>query len=172
MITRFITEVNTRFNPFSARARSARLFLSFLPPTARSSGMTITTQLLPRTSADPSTLHIKFSRCSFFSALPALPACLLACCPAPAPDTNHQTPGWTFLSVSVYVAYLFFFVLWEGGGGGGVAWARLKEKGGDTVGWRDIHSLLWTFLCPSRGQQEHGLGYTEKPSRHTRAQLD
>ncbi|KAH6853816.1 39S ribosomal protein L53/MRP-L53-domain-containing protein [Chaetomium sp. MPI-CAGE-AT-0009] len=60
MITRFITEVNTRFNPFSARARSARLFLSFLPPTARSSGMSITTQLLPRTSTAPSTLHIKF----------------------------------------------------------------------------------------------------------------
>jgi hypothetical protein len=61
MITRFITDVTTRFNPFSARAKSARLFLSFLPPTARSSGMSITTQLLPRTSTEPSSLHIKFS---------------------------------------------------------------------------------------------------------------
>ncbi len=61
MITRFITEVKTSFNPFSARAKSARLFLSFLPPTARSSGMAITTQLLPRTSTAPSTLQIKFS---------------------------------------------------------------------------------------------------------------
>ncbi|KAL2172085.1 hypothetical protein VTG60DRAFT_455 [Thermothelomyces hinnuleus] len=60
MITRFITDVTTRFNPFSPRSRSARLFLSFLPPTARSSGMNITTQLLPRTSKEPSTLYIKF----------------------------------------------------------------------------------------------------------------
>ncbi|KAL2256070.1 hypothetical protein VTK26DRAFT_2234 [Humicola hyalothermophila] len=60
MITRFITDVTTRFNPFSPRAKSARLFLSFLPPTARASGMNITTQLLPRTSTEPSTLYIKF----------------------------------------------------------------------------------------------------------------
>ncbi|KAK3337278.1 39S ribosomal protein L53/MRP-L53-domain-containing protein [Cercophora scortea] len=60
MITRFITEVSTRFNPFSARSKSARLFLSFLPPTARSSGMTITTKLLARTSTEPSSLTVKF----------------------------------------------------------------------------------------------------------------
>ncbi|KAK4105542.1 hypothetical protein N658DRAFT_512968 [Parathielavia hyrcaniae] len=60
MITRFITEVATRFNPFSARAKSARLFLTCLPPSARSSGMNITTQLLPRSSTEPSSLHIKF----------------------------------------------------------------------------------------------------------------
>ncbi|KAK3943631.1 39S ribosomal protein L53/MRP-L53-domain-containing protein [Diplogelasinospora grovesii] len=60
MITRFITEVTTRFNPFSARAKSARLFLSFLPPDARANGMSITTQLLPRTSTEPSSLHVKF----------------------------------------------------------------------------------------------------------------
>lgn len=63
MITRFITDVTTRFNPFSPRARSARLFLSFLPPNARASGMNIKTQLLPRTSTEPSTLHVKFSQC-------------------------------------------------------------------------------------------------------------
>ncbi|KAK4136352.1 hypothetical protein BT67DRAFT_447768 [Trichocladium antarcticum] len=60
MITRFITDVTTRFNPFSARARSARLFLSFLPPGARASGMNISAQLLPRASTEPSSLHIKF----------------------------------------------------------------------------------------------------------------
>lgn len=75
MITRFITEVNTRFNPFSARAKSARLFLSFLPPTARSSGMSISAQLLPRTSAEPSTLEIKFSMCR-----PLPPTHHLFCC--------------------------------------------------------------------------------------------
>ncbi|KAK0659213.1 39S ribosomal protein L53/MRP-L53-domain-containing protein [Cercophora samala] len=60
MITRFITEVQTAFNPFSPRAKSARLFLSFLPPNARSSGMSITTRLLPRASDAPSKLYVKF----------------------------------------------------------------------------------------------------------------
>jgi large subunit ribosomal protein L53 len=62
MITRFITEVTTRFNPFSARAKSARLFLSFLPANARAQGMNVTTQLLPRSSTEPSSLYIKFSQ--------------------------------------------------------------------------------------------------------------
>lgn len=61
MISRFITDVTTRFNPFSPRAKAARLFLTFLPPNARSSGMNIQTTLLPRTSTEPSTLSIKFS---------------------------------------------------------------------------------------------------------------
>ena len=61
MITRFITHVTTRFNPFSPRAKAARLFLTRLPPGARSDGMAITTELLPRTSATPSSLYIKFS---------------------------------------------------------------------------------------------------------------
>ncbi|KAK1752475.1 39S ribosomal protein L53/MRP-L53-domain-containing protein [Echria macrotheca] len=60
MITRFITDVTTRFNPFSPRAKAARLFLTRLPPGARASGMNIATQLLPRTSTEPSSLHIKF----------------------------------------------------------------------------------------------------------------
>lgn len=63
MITRFITDVTTRFNPFSPRAKSARLFLSFLPPEARAAGMNITTQLLPRSSTEPSMLHVRFSQC-------------------------------------------------------------------------------------------------------------
>ncbi|KAI1075075.1 putative ribosomal protein YmL44, mitochondrial [Whalleya microplaca] len=60
MITRFITEVNTKFNPFSTRSRATRLFLSLLPPNARQTGMQIKTTLLPRTATGASTLHVKF----------------------------------------------------------------------------------------------------------------
>ncbi|GAW12262.1 hypothetical protein ANO14919_016250 [Xylariales sp. No.14919] len=59
MITRFITEVNTRFNPFSVRSRATRLFLSYLPPNARTQ-MQINTTLIPRTSTEPNILRIKF----------------------------------------------------------------------------------------------------------------
>jgi large subunit ribosomal protein L53 len=61
MITRFITEVNTKFNPFSMRSRATRLFLSYLPPHARSEGMQINTTLLPRTSTEANSLIVKFS---------------------------------------------------------------------------------------------------------------
>lgn len=61
MITRFITEVKTKFNPFSASARSTRLFLSSLPANSRNQGMKIDTKLLPRTSVDPAVLQVKFS---------------------------------------------------------------------------------------------------------------
>jgi len=61
MLTRYITEVTTRFNPFSAGAKSARLFLAGLPPRARQSGVVVTTQLLARTSKEPSSLRVKFS---------------------------------------------------------------------------------------------------------------
>lgn len=61
MITRFITEVKTAFNPFSPKAKTARLFLSFLPPDARANGMVINTQLLARSSTAPSSLSVKFS---------------------------------------------------------------------------------------------------------------
>ncbi|CCC06012.1 hypothetical protein SMACR_00228 [Sordaria macrospora] len=60
MLTRFITDVSTRFNPFSPKAKAARLFLSFLPPNARSDGMNITTQLLPRNSTESPLLYVKF----------------------------------------------------------------------------------------------------------------
>ncbi|KAK1986397.1 39S ribosomal protein L53/MRP-L53 [Colletotrichum cereale] len=60
MITKFMTEITTKFNPFSPTAKSARLFLSFIPPTARSSGMAIKTVLLPRTSTEPPSLFVKF----------------------------------------------------------------------------------------------------------------
>ncbi|KAG9242128.1 mitochondrial ribosomal protein L44 [Calycina marina] len=59
MITKFLTEVSTVFNPFSPKAKPARLFLSFLPPNARQT-MKVTTILLPRASKDPSLLELKF----------------------------------------------------------------------------------------------------------------
>lgn len=61
MISRFLTEVNTKFNPFSKQAKAARLFLTFLPPNARAQGVTIQTTLLPRHSTEPSMLRLKFS---------------------------------------------------------------------------------------------------------------
>ncbi|KAM3529525.1 hypothetical protein NHJ13051_001852 [Beauveria bassiana] len=60
MITKYMTEITARFNPFSACAKPARLFLTLLPPNARSSGTTINTTLLPRTSTEPSSVAVKF----------------------------------------------------------------------------------------------------------------
>lgn len=64
MITRFITEVNTKFNPFSIRSRATRLLLNNLPPYVRQNGMLVNTTLLPRNSTEPATLHVKFSASS------------------------------------------------------------------------------------------------------------
>ena len=61
MITRFLTSVTTKFNPFSPSAKTARIFLSLLPPNARQMGMKINTTLLPRNSKEPSVLLLKFS---------------------------------------------------------------------------------------------------------------
>lgn len=61
MMTKFMTEITAKFNPFSACAKPARLFLTFLPPNARANGTVINTTLLPRTSAEPSSLYVKFS---------------------------------------------------------------------------------------------------------------
>lgn len=60
MITKFMSEVTTRFNPFSPNARSARLFLSLLPPDARKT-IVVNTTLLPQKSKEPSSLRVKFS---------------------------------------------------------------------------------------------------------------
>ncbi|KAJ2905338.1 mitochondrial ribosomal protein L44 (39S ribosomal protein L53/MRP-L5) [Zalerion maritima] len=60
MITKYMTEIAVKFNPFSPRARSARLFLSYLPPTVRADGTAISTTLLPRTSTEPASLLVKF----------------------------------------------------------------------------------------------------------------
>lgn len=60
MITKYFTEVATVFNPFSPRAKTARLFLSFLPGNARTN-MKISSSILPRESQDPSYVQVKFS---------------------------------------------------------------------------------------------------------------
>ena len=60
MITKFITDVSTKFNPFSKRAKTCRIFLAQLPPNARQT-MKINTKLLPRSSKEASTLSLKFS---------------------------------------------------------------------------------------------------------------
>ncbi|KFH42985.1 54S ribosomal protein-like protein [Hapsidospora chrysogenum ATCC 11550] len=60
MITKFMTEVTAKFNPFSACAKPARLFLTRLPPNARATGMKITSSVLPRTAKEPSSLYVKF----------------------------------------------------------------------------------------------------------------
>ena len=64
MITKFITDVSTKFNPFSPRAKTCRVFLSHLPPNARQT-MKIDTKLLPRDSKEGSFLNLKFSMFNF-----------------------------------------------------------------------------------------------------------
>jgi hypothetical protein len=61
MITKFMTEVTAKFNPFSTCAKPARLFLTFLPPNVRANGTVVNTALLPRDSAESSSLRVKFS---------------------------------------------------------------------------------------------------------------
>jgi large subunit ribosomal protein L53 len=63
MITRFLTDVRVTFNPFSLRSKPARLFLSLIPPNARSDGMKIESKMLPRNSQEPASLAVKFSMC-------------------------------------------------------------------------------------------------------------
>ncbi|KAF2088312.1 mitochondrial ribosomal protein L44 [Saccharata proteae CBS 121410] len=59
MITRFLTNVSTRFNPFAPRHRAARTFLALLPPNARQE-MKIDAKMLPRHSTEAATLELKF----------------------------------------------------------------------------------------------------------------
>ncbi|MBE7182132.1 MAG: hypothetical protein INR71_13175 [Terriglobus roseus] len=59
MITRFLTSVTAKFNPFSPGARTARTFLAMLPPTARAD-MAVDVKLLPRASPDPPSLVLGF----------------------------------------------------------------------------------------------------------------
>ncbi|KKP06278.1 hypothetical protein THAR02_01616 [Trichoderma harzianum] len=60
MITKFMTEVTAKFNPFSTCAKPARLFLTFLPPDVRMNGTAVHTSLLPRNSPESSSLKVKF----------------------------------------------------------------------------------------------------------------
>ncbi|RDA91771.1 hypothetical protein CP533_4762 [Ophiocordyceps camponoti-saundersi (nom. inval.)] len=60
MITKFLTEVTTRFNPLSKCSKPARLFLTYLPPDIRTKGTSVTTKLIPRDSTEPSSVMVKF----------------------------------------------------------------------------------------------------------------
>ena len=62
MITKHITEVTTRFNPFTRSSKTCRVFLAHLPANARST-MKINTTVLGRESQEPSLLKLKFSTC-------------------------------------------------------------------------------------------------------------
>lgn len=59
MITKHITEVTTRFNPFTKTSKTCRVFLAHLPANARTT-MKINTKVLQRDSQEPSFLKLKF----------------------------------------------------------------------------------------------------------------
>jgi len=59
MITRYLTEVVTRFNPFLPSARAARIFLTNIPAEARLQ-MRVSSTVLPKTSVETPVLEIKF----------------------------------------------------------------------------------------------------------------
>ncbi|RCI14581.1 hypothetical protein L249_6813 [Ophiocordyceps polyrhachis-furcata BCC 54312] len=60
MMTKFLTEITTKFNPLSTCSKPARLFLTYLPPDIRSKGTSVCTKLLPRDSKEPSSVMVKF----------------------------------------------------------------------------------------------------------------
>ncbi|CAF9926481.1 39S ribosomal protein L44, mitochondrial [Imshaugia aleurites] len=60
MITKHITEVTTRFNPFTKPSKTCRVFLAHLPANARTT-MKINTTVLNRDSQEPSFLALKFN---------------------------------------------------------------------------------------------------------------
>jgi large subunit ribosomal protein L53 len=60
MITKYITEVTTRFNPFKKPSKTCRVFLAHLPADARTK-MKINTTVLGRDSQEPSVLKLTFS---------------------------------------------------------------------------------------------------------------
>ena len=59
MITKFITEVHARFDPFARPARTCRILLAHFGPGVWPQ-IKFKTELLPRASAEPSALRIKF----------------------------------------------------------------------------------------------------------------
>ena len=64
MITKHLSEVTTKFNPFNKHAKTCRIFLATLPANARQT-MKINSKVLPRDANVKSELKIKFSRCHF-----------------------------------------------------------------------------------------------------------
>lgn len=79
-----MTEIQTRFNPFSPTARSARLFLSRIPPNARANGLVINTDLLPKSSKESPSLYVKFST---FRSLAGFTFTFTSTCKPPARGT-------------------------------------------------------------------------------------
>ncbi|KAL6715898.1 39S ribosomal protein L44, mitochondrial [Lecanora helva] len=59
MITKHLTEVITKFNPFTKTSKTCRVFLANLPANARTT-MKVNTTVLPRESQEPSSLWLKF----------------------------------------------------------------------------------------------------------------
>lgn len=59
MKTTHLTSLTASFNPFARHAKTPRLFLSLLPPSARAT-VKVTVKQLPRSNTDPSTLEIGF----------------------------------------------------------------------------------------------------------------
>ena len=59
MITRFITNVTLKFNPFSARAKTCRTILAQFGPSAFRT-VKFNNTVLPRSSTEPSSLHLRF----------------------------------------------------------------------------------------------------------------
>lgn len=64
MITKFITNVSTKFNPFMKPGRTCRSFLAHLPANARQT-MKVETVIFPRISRESSYLSLKFSMCLY-----------------------------------------------------------------------------------------------------------
>ncbi|KKA26409.1 hypothetical protein TD95_001381 [Thielaviopsis punctulata] len=60
MITKFMTEITTRINPFCTSSRATRLFLSQIPPNARMEGLVVNNTTLPRGSTEKPMLRVKF----------------------------------------------------------------------------------------------------------------
>jgi large subunit ribosomal protein L53 len=61
MMTKYLTEITARINPFNKRARSARVLLSLVGGEARARGLLIRNVVLPRASQEPPVLELKFS---------------------------------------------------------------------------------------------------------------
>jgi large subunit ribosomal protein L53 len=61
MMTKYLTEITARINPFSKRARSARVLLSLVGGEARARGLLVRSVVLPRASREPPVLELKFS---------------------------------------------------------------------------------------------------------------
>ncbi|KAL1901676.1 39S ribosomal protein L44, mitochondrial [Ceratocystis pirilliformis] len=60
MITKFMTQITSRVNPFSRASRSTRLFLSQIPPNARVEGLVVNNTVLPQDSVEKPLLQVKF----------------------------------------------------------------------------------------------------------------